>query len=232
MPRAIHMPTNRLLILHVEDDPLWRSLIAQLLQAVPGVRQCVQCATGADGLKSAQSHQPDIVLLDLRLPDADGFVVAAELGRSQLHLPIILLSARLDEAALVNATQPHIAGLIWKSTEVDSQLPRAIEEVTAGRKYYPPLVRESLRRLRTDPRAFFKILSDREIELLPLFGLGLTDQEIADRSGPSPLTIKSHRQHIMAKLGLHRTPELIYWAIKRGFVEPPPDIGWVREDGD
>ena len=225
------MPTRRLLILHVEDDPLWRSLIAQLLQTVPGVRQCVQCATGADGLKSAQTHQPDIVLLDLRLPDADGFAVATKLRQLPTLPRILLLSARIDDTALINATQPHFAGLIRKSPEIAQQLPVAIEAVSAGRQYFSPSVRECLQRLRADPRAFFKILSDREIELMPHFGKGLTDLEIAARSTLSPLTIKSHRQHIMTKLGLHRTPELIYWAIEHGFVDPPPNIGWVREDG-
>jgi two-component system response regulator NreC len=226
------MPVDNLLILHIEDDPLWRGLFGRLVQSISDVRQCVQCETGAKGLDLALTHQPDIVFLDLRLPDADGFTLAEELARLVATSRILLLSARNDDSALINATQPHIAGLIWKSSEIAQQLPVAIETVSAGRKYFSRVVREQLRRLRADPQAFHKILSDREIGLLPRFGLGLTDQEIAAQSGLSPLTVKSHRQHIMAKLGLHRTPELIHWAIQHGFVPPPPRIGWVCEDAD
>lgn len=161
----------------------------------------------------------------------DGFWVAGELARRPAAPRIIVLSARSDDAALLRIMQqPDISGLIWKAGEVLPRLTVAITEVRSGRKYYPPEVREALRRFRADPQAFFKILSDREISLLPDLGRGQTDDEIAVKTGLSSLTVKSHRQHIMAKLGLHRTPELIYWAIEHGFVDPPSKIGWVRED--
>lgn len=208
-------------ILHIEDDPLWGEAVKRVVEALPGPVDYRWGATAAEGIRLAREQEAEIVLLDLRLPDADGFGLAEELGRRPGRTRIIVLSARKDDAALLEIMRrPHLAGLIWKAGDMRTHLPVAIEEVRGGRRYYQPEVREALRRLRADPRAFFKLLSDREMALLPGLGRGLTDAEIAAQAGLSALTVKSHRQHIMAKLGLHRTPDLIYWAIEHGFVEP------------
>jgi len=76
-----------------------------------------------------------------------------------------------------------------------------------------------MRATRTDPTAFFKILSGRELSMLPLLCQGLTDQQIGEQNSLCPATVKSHRQHIMAKLDLHRTADLIRWAAEKGFVD-------------
>lgn len=222
------MRTNSLSILHIEDDPLWGEAVRLVVESLPEPVDYRRGATGAEGIRLAREQEAEIVLLDLRLPDRDGFGVAGDLVRRAGRPRIIVLSARTDDAALLQVMrQPHFSGLIWKAGWMREQLPAALAEVRSGRKYYPPEVRDALRRLRADPQAFFKILSDREIALLPGLGRGLTDGEIAGQAGLTALTVKSHRQHIMAKLGLHRTPDLIYWAIEHGFVEStlPPVRG-------
>jgi DNA-binding NarL/FixJ family response regulator len=224
--------TTSLSILHIDDDPLWCQAVRLTVESLPGGDDYRCGATGAEGIRLAQERAADLVLLDLRLPDHDGFWVANELVQRGGTSRIIVLSARSDDAALLQIMQQTtIAGVIWKTGEALARLPEAIAEVRDGRKYHPPEVRMALRRFRADPQAFFKILSNREIALLPRLGRGLTDEEIAAQTGLCALTVKSHRQHILAKLGLHRTPELIYWAIEHGFVAPPPGIGWVREEG-
>ncbi len=225
------MQNEQLSVLHIEDDPLWCEAVRLAVEALPDGSDYRCSATGTEGISQVQKQKAEIVLLDLRLPDMDGFAVAGEVARRSSRSRIIVISGRSDEAALLGLMrQPDIAGVIWKEGEALAQLPAAIAEVRSGRKYFPPAVREALRRFRADPQAFYKILSDREIGLLPNFGRGLSDDEIAAQTGLSALTVKSHRQHIMAKLGVHRTPDLIFWAIQHGFVDPPRNIGWVRED--
>lgn len=214
------MNSNTCTIIHIEDDSVWRDLAESVLTPLSWVRKYAAFPTAAEGLAGVRRLRPDCVLLDLNLPEADGFDLAEELARIAPSVRILLMSARTDDAMLARLKLPHIGGLIWKSASVAEQLPIALRQVAEGRKYLPPEVKDSVQRLRADSQAFFKILSDREISLLPLFGLGLSDKEIAERSGLSPLTIKSHRQHIMTKLGLHRAAELVHWAIKRGFVPP------------
>lgn len=225
------MRTDSLSILHIEDDPLWGEAVRLIVESSSRSIDYRRGTTGAEGIRLAQERPPEIVLLDLRLPDADGFATAAELLRPAARPRIVLLSVRNDEAALLRIMrQPQIAGMIWKGEDVGKHLPAAIAEVRGGRRYDSPEIRAALRRLRADPQAFFKILSDREIGLLPGLGRGQTDEEIAARAGLSALTVKSHRQHIMAKLGLHRTPDLIHWAIRHGFVEPTRAITGAHEE--
>jgi two-component system response regulator NreC len=208
-------------ILHIEDDPLWGDAARLVLESLPTPVDYRRGASRAEALRLAGELPPEVVLLDLRLPDGDGFGVAEELASSTGRPRIIVLSARNDDVALWRIMrEPRLAGLVWKSGSLREHLPAALTAAQQGHKYLPPEVHAAMRRLRADPQAFFKILSDRELGLLPGLGRGLTDEELAMQVRVSALTVKSHRQHIMAKLGLHRTPDLIYWAIAHGFVEP------------
>lgn len=215
------MRNQSLSILHIEDDPLWGDAVRLGLESLPMPVAYRRGASRAEALRLAGEAPPEVVLLDLRLPDGDGFGVAEELSAMIGRVRIMVLSARQDDLALWRIMrEPRLAGLVWKSGDLRAQLPAALAAVQQGHRYLSPEVHAAMRRLRADPQAFFKILSDRELGLLPGLGRGLTDEEIAARAGLSALTVKSHRQHIMAKLGLHRTPDLIYWAIAHGFVEP------------
>jgi DNA-binding NarL/FixJ family response regulator len=217
-------------ILHIEDDPLWGDAVRLIVESLPMEITYSRGASRAEGLRLAHECGPEVVLLDLRLPDGDGFGVAAELATESGRPRIIVVSARHDDLALWRVMrEPRLAGLVWKSGDLREHLPAALSAVQRGHKYLPPEVHAAMRRLRADPQAFFKILSDRELGLLPGLGRGLTDEELAAQAGVSALTVKSHRQHIMAKLGLHRTPDLIYWAIAHGFVDP--GSGWASAGG-
>lgn len=196
---------------------MWQTVIAAALRAVPSVAHIERAATGRDGLTLARTLRPDLVLLDLVLPDAEGVDLALDLARLPFPPRVLLLSARRDAAALHAASQPHIAGLLWKCGETLEQLPQAIATVAAGGKYYPTEVRDAFRRLRADPQAFFKLLSPRQIALLPHFARAESDEEIATALGLSAHTVKSHRQTVMRKLDLRGAARLTHWAIVNGF---------------
>ena len=222
------MPTRKYSLLYVEDDSLWQSAVALALKGMPEIASITTARDATSALASAEMSHPDIVLLDLVLPDMDGLALALKLAQMRQAPRIIVLSARRDSVILNAASQPHISGLIWKSAHTFSELSRAITHAVRGEKYYPEEVRAALRRFRADPIAFFKILSARELELLPLVGGGRSDEEIATLLGLSAHTVRSHRQHIMRKLGLPTAARLVHWAILQGFV---PSLA-VREDED
>jgi DNA-binding NarL/FixJ family response regulator len=159
-------------------------------------------------------------LLGLTLPDADGFDLALTLANFPRPPRILLLTVKADAVTLFRAGCACIAGMVWKTGQVQETLRCAVREVLAGRKFFPEDVRRAMRITRTDPTAFFKILSSRELAMLPLLGQGLTDSQIGERNGLCPATVKSHRQHIMTKLDLHRTTDLISWAAEKGFGNP------------
>lgn len=196
---------------------MWQTVISAALRALPSVAHFEHASTGHDGLALTRTLRPDLVLLDLVLSDADGVALALELARLPFPPRVLLLSARRDAAALYAASEPHIAGLLLKSHGALGQLPQAIGTVAAGGKYYPTEVREALRRFRADPQAFFKLLSPRQIALLPHFARAESDEEIATGLGLSAHTVKSHRQTVMRKLDLHGPARLTHWAIVNGF---------------
>ncbi len=94
-----------------------------------------------------------------------------------------------------------------------------MSELAAGRRYFPGEIQAALARARHQPDHFSKLLSDRELELLPLLGYGWTNEKIAARMGLSSATVRTHHQNILMKLGLHGREELMRWAIKRGFSD-------------
>lgn len=208
-------------LVHIEDDSWSEQVVRDLLRRWPEVHYAGAARTGTAGLELCERTRPAVVLLDLRLPDDDGFRLAAAL-RSRPRPPgIIYLTARADDAALHALSRDPAAGFLWKSPTLPQHLRPAVNAALVRRAYHPPELREALARLRRDPLAFHKILADADVALLPLFGRGLSDQEIAALTGRATLTIKWRRNRIMQKLDLHRTADLMRWAREKGFVDEP-----------
>ncbi len=216
-------------LLHVDDDVLWQNTVAGIVRSLPEVRRLTSVATIESALAHTAAEPPAIVLLDVVLPDGDGLQLAQTLAQRRDGPRVVLLTVRRDDVMLHAASGPHISGLLWKTSDVLTQLPEALRAVASGLVYHPPEVREALRKFRGDPQAYFKILTNRELELLPRFGAGMSDEEVAAVVGLSAHTVRSHRQSLMAKLNLPTLPRLIHWAIQRGFVRPSSD-GWIARE--
>ncbi len=206
-------------VIHIEDDPLWRECIAKILSNLPLVQYGGAAATAIAGLELCRLKRPNIILLDLRLPDRGGLELINDLS-SGVKIPrILFLTVRIDEFTLFNIIHNQIAGMIWKNIFIRKSIPDAITSLLAGHHYFPAEIQEALKAFRTDPNAFFKILSDRELDLLPLLGRGESDEEIGKKKGIHHKTVKSHREHIMSKLGVHGLGGLIRTAAGKGFVD-------------
>jgi len=210
---------SRKSLLHIDDDALWGRTVQQMAHTWREVCHVGTATSARAGLDLCRSRQPDLAVLGLTLPDADGFDLALTLANFPRPPRILVLTVKTDAVTLFRAGYAYIAGLVWKTGQVHETLYCAIREILAGRRYFPEDVRQAMRATRTDPTAFFKILSSRELTLLPLLCRGLTDCQIGEQKGLCPATVKSHRQHIMTKLDLHRTTDLIRWAAEKGFVD-------------
>jgi DNA-binding NarL/FixJ family response regulator len=212
-------PHSRKSLLHIEDDLLWGRAVKRMVNTWQEVCHVGTATSARAGIALCRTHQPDLALLDLELPDADGFDLALTLANFPRPPRILLFTVRADALTLFRAGCASIAGMVWKADPVNDTLRCAVREIMAGRRYFPEDVRQAMRATRTDPAAFFKILSSRELSMLPLLCRGHTDGQIAGQNGLCPATVKSHRQHIMSKLNLHCTADLIRWAEEKGFVE-------------
>ncbi|MDD3179014.1 MAG: response regulator transcription factor [Opitutaceae bacterium] len=217
-------------LLHIEDEPIWIDAVAQLQSSWPEVRYLGSAMTGTEGVDLCRKKHATIVLLNLWLPDANGFEVAEQLSRLSRPPRVLLFTWRFDDMVLYRMNHSPVYGLVWKTHRFREQLRSAVSAILAGQHYFPPEVQAELSRFHSSPFCFAKILSRTEIDLLPRLGEGATDQEIAAEAGLSASTVKWHRQRIMAKLGFHRTIDLIRWARLKGFVEdqrpaPPCAVG-------
>lgn len=190
----------------------------------------VRLAGSAQGaLEECAALRPDLVLLDLVLPDGDGLALLPEIFSRAPRVKVIALSSHIDEVTLHRALGSRVHGILDKNEQPIKVLGEAIETVLAGGQYLSSAVQRLRASLRADPNAFDKILSDREQEALRLIGEGLSNEEVAEKLKISASTAKNHRLNIMAKLGIHSTPQLIRYAIEKGFTRVPE--GGMRKPG-
>lgn len=207
-------------VVQIEDHTYWHVLARLSLEALPHPMEIRTAVTAEDGLALCRRWSPELVLLDLSLPDQDGLDLARHLAELPSPPRVLVVTIHLDEAALYRVGQSPIVGMVWKNCpDPLRELRAAVSAVLSDESYYAADVRAAMRTMRQAPDAFFKILSRREIDLLPLLGRGLTDAEIARLDHAVAATLHSHRKRIMAKLDLHSRSELMTWCMQRGFCD-------------
>ncbi len=213
---CIHPDAVKIII--IEDQTIVRDLLAWACQSTLKPQEIGQASDGATGVMRCSEIKPDLVFLDLELPDGDGLELLPELRRVAPRAKIIALSAHTDEVTVHRVLQSNIEGFVDKKTHPMEILKEAVATVMEGRRYRSPVVREVWQRLLDEPAAFNKILSDREQETLVLVGRGYTNSEIAQQLGLRVITVQNYRCNIMTKLGIHSTSHLIRYATEKGFT--------------
>lgn len=218
-PRLVMMSTVlvRNLVL-IDDHSIVRGLLQRIAEdAFPGVA-VLAARDGRTGIELTERHQPELILLDLELPDADGFELVGRLRAAAPRARILVLSSHTEPYVLHRIIEAAVDGFVDKNEHDPALLAGVMRQVAEGRRYFSAVVEEALARFRSDPIAFPKLLSSREQELLRLFGQGWSDQRIAEQVGLREITVRNHRRNIMARLGIHSTPELIRYALENGFT--------------
>ncbi|HTQ31590.1 MAG TPA: response regulator transcription factor [Opitutaceae bacterium] len=202
----------------VEDEALLRELLHAVCESKFGCKVIAAVGDGREAVDAILHGLPDIVLLDLRLPQLDGFGVITAVRSRGFFPRILILSAVCDSytAFMVDAAGVH--GFLYKSATMLPALYRAILAVSRGERFFCPVF-QSFRAARlNDPLFFGKILSAREQTVLAMFSDRMTDPEIAGVLGVSPRTVESHRMNILRKLGFRSKIELERYARNYGFT--------------
>jgi DNA-binding NarL/FixJ family response regulator len=216
-------------ILIADDQTLIRAGFRALLDAEPDMDVVAECGTGSDAVRLAAREKPDVVLMDIRMPQGDG-LEATRLILADPALPgtrvIILTTFELDEY-IAEAVRAGAAGFLVKDTEPEELL-RAVRVVHDGDALLSPSVTRRIMaqlalqsRAASPPRSLDQI-TEREREVLRLVGEGLNNAEIAGRLFITPLTAKTHVSRIMAKLQVRDRAQLVVLAYESGLVRP----GW------
>ena len=177
-----------------------------------------QCVGFQDGLAAIRLHKPDLVLLDISLPDGDGLELAKLVIDELPRVKVLAISSHHDPWTMLQVQRIGIHGFVDKNDQRPEVLSEAMLAVLGGRVYYTPVVNQSSASIRRDPKSFIRVLSDYETRILSMIGESKSDEEIAVVLNISPATVQSRRRDIMRKLDSHSTPKLIHYAIVNGLT--------------
>jgi DNA-binding NarL/FixJ family response regulator len=212
-------------VLVVDDHPMWREAVAADLAAA-GYQVVGTAGTVREAVQRARATHPEVVILDLQLPDGSGAEVARALGRTDPAPYILVLSASGEQADVLEAVKAGATGYLIKSASREALLD-AVARTALGETVFTPglagLVLGEFRRLATGPAPEqvpdAERLSDRETEVLRLVATGLSSKQIARRLVLSPRTVENHVQNTLRKLRLRNRVELTRYAIERGIEQ-------------
>ncbi len=205
-------------LLIVEDQAMFREAIRKVCERELKHEVVGECGTGAEAIALIPKLRPDVVLLDLSLTDLDGLAVLDRVRRDGYFPRVLILSSHCDDYTLFRVERAQVSGFVDKNANTTAVLGEALRMVGGGKCYYSDVFQAVRESRQQNPRAFTKVLSEWEQEILSLIGLGLTDEEISARLGRSWRTVQTHRSNIMRKLKLPGTPKLMRFAIEHGFT--------------
>jgi DNA-binding NarL/FixJ family response regulator len=205
----------------VEDERLFRDVLRKACAADLGHEVVGEAGTGREAMQVVPAVLPDLLILDIHLPDMDGFEVLRSLRRKRALLKALVVSSHFDEVMICRIEHANVQGFIDKSTNTVSELSLAIKAIERGATYFPAPFAEARRAHIRNPIAFDKVLTDREQTILSLVGEPLSDAEIATQLDLSPGTVEKHRFNIMRKLGLRSRAESARFARRCGLTRPP-----------
>lgn len=208
----------------MEDHVLFREMMRTVCERDFGYVVMGEAGEGARAVQLVAEAQepPDVVILDLQLPDADGLDVAEKLMQLQPRIRILIVSSRCDDYTLHRVERVGVHGFVDKNSNTPDTLGSALKLVAEGKCFYSRLFQEAKLARRRDPDNFEAKLTEWERHILSHIGYALTDDEIGARLGISPKTVMTHRSRIMRKLGVAGTPKLIRYAIEHGFTQIAP----------
>jgi len=209
-------------IILADDHDVVRQGLRLLLEAQDDFHVIAEAADGYGAITLVKAQRPDVLIVDLIMPDLSGLEVTRQVRQQVPDTRIIILSMYSDESYVLEALKNGAVGYVLKGSSADCLL-RSVREVAAGRHYLsPPLseyaIQAYLRQAQTAPLDPYETLSTREREVLQLSAQGQSTGDIAAQLFISPRTVESHRANLMRKLGLHGQTDLVRYALRRGLL--------------
>jgi two-component system, NarL family, response regulator NreC len=207
-------------ILIVDDHAVVRTGLRLLLDGEDGLETVAEAGTARDAVFEARKHKPDVILMDVVLPDKNGIAATPDVLAEAPDAKVLVLSMEDDPTYVREAFAAGASGYVLKEA-ADTELVTALKQVAAGESYVHPALgaRMVAAEAEASARAEADPLSDREREVLRLLALGHTNQEIAKMLYISVRTAETHRAHIMRKLRLTTRAELVRYALAQGLLE-------------
>jgi DNA-binding NarL/FixJ family response regulator len=203
-----------------DDHALVRQGFRRILEDEADITVVGEAGGGAEAIELARTLDPDVVVLDMAMPEINGLHAAIDILRARPDRAILILSMYDDAQYVRNALAAGVRGYILKNAR-ETDLIRAVRTLAGGGRFLSPEL-EAARDLAAPPGPDdpFTQLSARELQVLRLVAMGKSNREIAAVLGVSANTVAVHRTNLMARLGVHKAAELVLIAVRKGLVNP------------
>ena len=208
--------TPRISVLLVDDHGLVRKGFRRIIEDDPDICVVGEAANGLEAVKLARELRPQVVVMDMAMPGLDGVQATREIVKMEPPPAVMILSMYTEENYVRNAFAAGARGYVLKEA-LDVDLGTAIRDLAAGKQVIGPGVLAPS----GEPDPDYERLTPREKQILELVAQGKSNKQIASLLNVSENTVSVHRANLMAELGIHRTTELIVWAVKKGLVHLP-----------
>jgi two-component system, NarL family, response regulator NreC len=215
------MATLRILL--GDDHVLVRKGIRKILEDRPEWEVVAEAGDGRDAVRQAETTHPQVAVLDIGMPLLNGIEATRQIVRRSPHVHVLILSMHANEGYIIQALKAGATGYLLKDS-LDTDLIRGVAAVAAGKSFFSPVVAKVMlddyvRHLADKGIADrFESLSQREREIFQLIAEGHSNKDIAELLSVSTATIETHRAHILQKLDVHNTAELVLYAVRHGVI--------------
>jgi DNA-binding NarL/FixJ family response regulator len=220
-PRSVP-PSAAIRVVLVDDHALVRQGFRRILDDEAGIAVVGEGGSGAEAVELVRSQKPDVIVLDMSMPDMNGLHAARMILRERPQTRVLILSMYSDEQYVRSALDAGVHGYILKSA-LETDLTRAVRAVAQGQQYLSPeLSGVVIRALQGKSEADdpWERLTEREKQVLQLIAHGKSNKEIAVVLSLSVNTVAVHRANLMSTLKVHKAAELVLYAVKKGLVVP------------
>ncbi len=229
-------PSLKITVLLAEDHNVVRQGLCTLLESGSRYEVVGQARTGREAVKLAATFDPDVILMDIAMPELNGLAATQQILAHQPTARVLILSAHSDDEYIARSTAVGAVGFLEKQTSAETLL-HAIETVSAGGTYFSPAITRRLAERKRRSRDRFghaqanaARLTTREAEVLQLVAEGQANKQVAGSLGISIKTVEKHRQHLMDKLNIHETAGLTRYAMIHGIIESGVQVILIEDE--
>ena len=219
---STQMATRVARVLIADDQTLFRTGLARLLDEDPRVEVVGQAVDGADVVKRAAALHPDVILMDLKMPNLDGTEATRRIVAEHPEIKVLILSTFDADSYVLQALRAGASGYVLKDSQPDAIVSSILAVINGERVMANAVANRVLDMLTgtTSPKQFYDGLTAREVEILKLLAAGQANKQIARRLHISEKTVRNHVSHMYEKLQIYDRSQAVLYAVRKGLIEP------------
>ena len=219
---STQMATRVARVLIADDQTLFRTGLARLLDEDPRVEVVGQAVDGADVVKRAAALHPDVILMDLKMPNLDGPEATRQIVAEHPEIKVLILSTFDADSYVLQALRAGASGYVLKDSQPDAIVSSILAVINGERVMANAVANRVLDMLTgtTSPKQFYDGLTAREVEILKLLAAGQANKQIARRLNISEKTVRNHVSHMYEKLQIYDRSQAVLYAVRKGLIEP------------